>query len=192
MERIDGFKGLPYTNLTSLAIQRSPVTGSTVLHIGSAAGSIAADITPMQTTAEAGSGVGNAFGYEDGEGVGGSAQFSPLPVAQWVWSYRFLERWLPGPAVASIAAHDDAVGSPFVLVATQGGPMPSPQPIAARAPAARNQLSGCGFALYEDQLWTLSAKAERMAAIQTRHSRYGMSGGCDLGSFGDTTWVAVS
>ena len=174
VERVDGLSGLPYTNLTSVRVQRSSVSGRTMLHMGTPAGTMSADITPL-----AGRTVGvNMFGAE----VGGGGLAPPLPVSQWVWSYRFLERWLPGPYVVSVGAHAAAGGSPYVLVGTRGGAMPE----GGVWEGGAGGLSGCGFALYEDQWWTLSGKAARMAAIQVRHDRYGMVSGCGLGSFGDT------
>lgn len=102
--------------------------------------------------------------------------WQPLPVSQWQWSYRFLERWLPGQVVVDLSSHSAGDGSGFVLVATAPGTL-------AGSPAS--PLSGCGFALYEDQLWTLQDKAVRAAAIQTRHDRYGLVDGSSCSQFGD-------
>jgi hypothetical protein len=72
--RMDGLTGLPYANITSLSLQRSSVTDATVLHVGTQAGLISIDVTP-----EAGS------------------PTTPLPFNRWSFSYRYLQRWAPGP-----------------------------------------------------------------------------------------------
>ena len=175
IERVDGFKGLPAANITSLAVQRSSVTGATVLHIGTVAGAASADITPAAST---GSVCANCDRF--GQVVLGGAPVmmaaAPLPSNQWAWSYKYLQRWLPGALVVDMAAH--VTGSPFVLVATADGNS-----------SVNTPLSGCGFALLEDQLWTLEAKSERMTAIQARHDRYGMVADCSLPKFGDPRCV---
>lgn len=209
--RVDGFVGLPYGNITSLSLQRSPVFDRTILHIGTVYGSIAADITPKVAIATDSSGTRlprvNKFGFVDRTtSMYSSTSYEPLPPNEWVWSYRFLERWLPGVYVSGIASHGDSRvnGSPFVLVSTRDGPMPP-------GASYKSALSGCGFALYEDQMWTLEAKNARMTAIQVsvvccccclrstlcttfvcvccycqvRHDRHAMVAECDLTSFGD-------
>ncbi len=174
--RVDAWHGLPYANVTSLALQRTPVSGATVLHVGTQAGLIAADVTPAAGTPAA-----------------------PLPLAQWAWSYRYLQRWTPGEAVVAVAAHAAGTGSPYVLASTVAGAIPPPRfppaPGPTGATAARGRragrsgrstsarppvfaardaaVSGCGVALLEDQAWTLAAKAERIEAIQAKHDRYG-------------------
>ena len=51
--RVDGYDGLPYPNVTSLAVQHRPATtwttARTILHIGTQAGLSSADITPATT-----------------------------------------------------------------------------------------------------------------------------------------------
>ncbi len=111
-----------------------------------------------------------------------------------------------------IAAHGADLATPFVLVATVGGPIPPPRvtaslsssafdALAAKAakgkpvaeldvdpslitarsvynrPAAFSRpeaLTGCGLALFEDQAWTLDAKAQRIGSVQGRHDRHGV------------------
>ena len=174
-------------NITSIALQRSPVTGATVLHMGTQAGLVTADITPSSATPT-----------------------TPLHPSQWVWSYRYLQRWTVGEVVVSVAAHDQGSGSPYVFVSTVGGVVPpsrvtSGGPMSGssrgrgsagkgrssgqRASAFRRPeaISGCGVALLEDQSWTLAAKAERMEAVQSRHNRHGLVADCSLPTFGDSS-----
>ena len=56
--RVDGYDGLPYPNVTSLAVQHRPATtwttARTILHIGTQAGLSSADITPATTAMSTG------------------------------------------------------------------------------------------------------------------------------------------
>ena len=176
----------PAANITSIALQRSPVTGATVLHMGTQAGLVTADITPPS-----------------------GSPSTPLHPSQWTWSYRYLQRWTVGEVVVGVAAHDQGAGSPYVLVSTVGGDVPPSRPTAtlggrqgsgsrsgsggrsaswrAREFRRVDTISGCGVALLEDQSWTLAAKAERMEAVQSRHNRFGLVAECTLGAFGDSS-----
>ena len=129
----------------------------------------------------------------------------PLPVSAWTWSYKYLQRWLPGEAVVDVAA----TRSPYVSVLTVAGELPQPVfptpqlPPDTTVPGFKSPgrskrvlsesehydppLDGCGVALLEDQPWTLEDKAARMEALQLRHDRHGCTQICPLQSYGDAT-----
>lgn len=184
--RVDGWSGLPYANITSLAVQRYHPSSSystslsdssprTILHIGTAAGVASAVITPRPSLQK--------------HTIAGHLNI-PRPVKEWEWSYKFLARYLPGPRVTAVAASTHRP-SPFVLVATAAGPMPESRPAVhprSNTQAGEQLLSsgGCGLAVLEWQQWSLADKAARVERIQnSRHSRYGMVSECEMAGFGD-------
>ncbi len=168
VSRVDGLGGLPMTNLTSIAL-------GVVLTVDEhTAGLVGNNDVSFQLV------IGSDQGLATVQ-VGGVPQFSQspppnmTPTTLWTnWRYFNGPRYLPtrsavvnatGNAVLSVAggaSQSSNVGFQSILVATTGG-------VGMLYPAT----------------WTLQQKAAEMELIQARHNRYGMSGDCTLGSFGN-------
>jgi hypothetical protein len=189
LQRIDGYSGLPYANITSLSIAsfgKLPLCpggaslcsnwdrpSTTWLLIGSDAGMSIADITPTSTPSKR---------------LRGATVADPLPVSQWSWRYMYLDRWLPAARVSSVASFNTnpitSSGSlPPVFFATA-----QPWTIAPTREHAQHgstPYGKVGLSVFEVQPWTLEAKAARMRTIQARHNRHGMVSDCPLTTPGD-------
>jgi hypothetical protein len=160
--RVDGYGGLPFSRITSLAVQASgalqlcpTVTGgqgpaapacpsaaaatsrrSTRLLIGSEAGLSIADVTPPGVS-RAGPAPKDA-----------ASLIAPLPVSSWSWRYMFLGRYLPGVLVGAVSAYGndpaltwpggiDSVPDAFVAASE-----PYTLPPSRTAPASRLAVDG--------------------------------------------------
>lgn len=207
VDRVNGIQGLPYNNITALAVQRVPndpatyglSAGSTWLWVGTLMGVAVADISstvPAPTSTFADPANLESFAARSGPARQSSPPFAALPIPSWTWRYLYQARWLPGPLVVDIAIADNvslvltAPTSAFVDARVPKTTTATTTMTATTATVA--PASGYGVSLLEQQPWTLAQKAVRMESIQARHDRVGLVAECTLAAFGNVTGDSCS
>lgn len=213
--RVDGYDGLPYSHITSLAVQASGAlplcpTGTGGQGPMAPACSSAAESTTRPTTrlligTDAGMSIADISpaGITSGRAKEAAVLLDPLPVSSWGWRYMFLARYLTGVAVTGVAAFGNdpslawpggvdaapaafvAASAPYPLPPSRAAPSVSASEAATEAQAVGTPVEVFGLSWIERQPWTLELKARRMRNIQTRHNRHGLVAECDLAPAGN-------